>query len=151
MKRLGVCGLTLGLLLAGGVLSGASCDGLLNPLGADIVTVNVVNNGDFPIVVEIYYAGEQLIPESLLTSAGTRVDLTIQPGQTETFTRDCDDLQAIIVNNADLQVFGGAGPETRGDVLRDGTDFNCRDSVMFTFDHGLLLVDFAETATVRSP
>ncbi len=144
-KRFSVCALALALL------SVAGCDALLNPLGLDIVTVKVVNNGDFPIVVEIYYADEQLIPEALLTSTGTRVDLTIQPGQTETFTRACDDLQAIIVNDADLQVIGGLGFETRGSVLRDGTDFNCRDTITFTFDHGILLLDFAMTATVQSP
>ena len=145
MKRLGVCVLALCLL------SVAGCDALLNPLGLDIVTVKVVNNGDFAIVVEIYYADEQLIPEALLTSTGTQVTLTVQAGQTETFTRACDDLQAIIVNDADLQVIGGLGPETRGDVLRDGTDFNCHDTITFTFDHGILLLDFAMTATVQSP
>jgi len=145
MKRFGVCALTLALL------SVAGCDGLLDPLGPDIVTVKVVNDGDFAIVVEIYYASEQLIPEALLTSAGTQVVLTVQPGQTETFTRACDDLQAIIVNDADLQVLGGAGPETRGSVLRDGTNFNCRDTITFTFDHSFLLIDFAMTETVQSP
>ncbi len=145
MKRLGVCVLTFGLL------SVAGCDALLNPLGSDIVTVKVVNNGIFPIVVEIYYAGEQLIPEALLTSTGTRVDLAVQPAQAETFTRACDDLQAIIVDDADLQVVGGLGPETRGSVLRDGTDFNCRDTITFTFDYSIVPIDFALTATVQSP
>ncbi len=151
MKRYGVWALIAGLLFSVGVLSGADCSGLLNPLGLDIVTVRVVNNGDFPIVVEIYYAGEQLIPEGLLTSTGTRVELTVLPGQTETFTRECDDLQAIIVNDADLQVLGGVGPEARSDVLRDGTDYGCRDTITFTFDHGVLLLDFAVMPSVQSP
>ena len=53
-----------------------------------------------------------------------------------TFTRDCDDLQAIMIEDADLQVLGGLiTPDADTDVLRDGSDFGCGDTLTFTFSH----------------
>jgi len=50
------------------------------------------------------------------------------------FSKDCDNLQAIIISDADLEV---VGEEDTG-TLRDGDDFGCGDTIIFTFD----LIDF---------
>jgi hypothetical protein len=115
------------------VVSG--CDALVGLFGADTVTVRLVNDGDYDVVVEIYISDQQEIPEVLLTTLGTKLEYTVEAGETVTFSRSCDDLQAIIISDADLQVIGGIGPETSSDVLRDGDDFSCGDTIVFTFDH----------------
>ena len=38
----------------------------------------------------------------LLTRIGEELTLTLGVGQERTFTRDCDDLQAIVIDDADL-------------------------------------------------
>jgi hypothetical protein len=43
-----------------------------------------------------------------------------------------------MIDDADLQIVGGIGPETDTRVYRDGDDFNCGDSITFTFDHPTL-------------
>jgi len=129
------------------VVSG--CDALAELFGSDTVTVQLVNDGDLDVEVEIYISDQQEIPELLLTELGTRLEYTVEPGETVTFSRSCDDLQAIIVSSADLQVIGDIGPETSSDVLRDGDDFSCGDTIVFTFDHSLVLIDFDVTVTVE--
>ena len=125
------------------------CDGAGSLFGSSTVTVQLVNNSDHTVTVTIFIADQQDIPEFGLTSLGDRIERTVQAGATDSFTRDCDDLQAIIVDNADLEVPGGLlKPDTSSQVLRDGTDFSCGDSITFTFDHSALLVDFDVTVLV---
>ncbi|MCH7884473.1 MAG: hypothetical protein IIC01_04415, partial [Planctomycetes bacterium] len=45
-------------------------------------------------------------------------------------------------DDADLLILGDIGPEANSDVLRDGDDFSCGDTIVFTFDHSGILVDF---------
>jgi hypothetical protein len=129
------------------VVSG--CDAVEDLFGADTVTVALVNNSslDLDVEVEIYISDQQEIPELLLTELGTKLEYTIEAGETVTFSRSCDDLQAIIVSNADLQVVGDIGPATSSDVLRDGDDFSCGDTIVFTFDHSIVLIDFDVAVT----
>lgn len=131
------------------VVSG--CDALEDLFGADTVTVALVNNSSLglDVEVEIYISDQQEIPELLLTELGTKLEYTVEAGETATFSRSCDDLQAIIISDADLQVVGGLGPETSSDVLRDGDDFSCGDTIVFTFDHSLVPIDFDVTVTVE--
>jgi hypothetical protein len=129
----------------------AGCDALIGLLPTAQTRVELVNNGDFPVEVELFYDNEQDIPESLLTTdAGTRVVFNVGVGETSSFSRDCDDLQAIIVSDADLLIIGGIGPEASSNVLRDGDDFGCGDTIVFTFDHSNLLVDFDVSSSVHS-
>jgi len=130
------------------VVSG--CDALTEFFGADTVTVALVNNSSLglDVEVEIYISDQQEIPELLLTELGTKLEYTIEAGETVTFSRSCDDLQAIVVSNAELKIIGDIGPEASSDVLRDGDDFSCGDTIVFTFDHSILLVDFDVTATL---
>lgn len=141
------------LIGCGLVVTAAGCDALrafIDFLPTQETRVELVNNGDFPVEVELYYDEEQDIPESLLTTdAGTRLTYTIEPGQSTTFSRNCDELQAIVISDADLQIIGSVGPEATSDVLRDGDDFGCGDTIVFTFDHSDVLVDFDVTPSVE--
>jgi len=138
-----VGGLALALILLPG------CDALLAILlsGTNTTTVELVNNSDFDVDVILYYDDTQEIPDFLLTETGTLVEVTVAAGQTHRFSRSCDELQAIIIDDADLLVIGGIGPETSSDVLRDGEDFSCGSTVRFTFDHTAAILDFDVTTT----
>jgi len=78
------------------------------------------------------------------------LNFVIPPGGTRTFIRSCDDLQAIVLDDADLLILAGIGPETNTDVLRDGDDFRCGDLIEFTFSHSGAVFDFDVEVDVRS-
>ncbi len=126
----------------------AGCEQLAAFFGPARTTVRLVNNADFDVEVVLFYGSEQLVPEDVLTATGTRVEVTLSPGEVTSFSRECENLQAIIVDDADLQVIGGGGPDARTEVQRDGTDFNCGDTITFTFDHSVVVVDFDVTVAV---
>jgi hypothetical protein len=124
------------------------CGGLLGILLSQNTTVELVNNGDFDVDVRLYYDDTQEIPELLLVETGTRVETTVAPGQTYRFSKPCDEIQAIIIDNADLRVIGGIGPNTHTGVLRDGSDFSCGSTIRFTFNHSAAILDFDVTTSV---
>lgn len=125
------------------------CQSILEILQPRIVQVHLVNRGDFAVDILLYYHEEQLIPKELLTEIGTRLEFTIAAGQEARFSRNCEALQAVVVDNADLRIIGQIGPKTDTDILRDGNDFRCGDTVVITFDHSSVLVDFHATVDVR--
>lgn len=127
----------------------AGCDALFSLFQPNTVRVLLVNNGDFDVEVDLYISDEQDVPEAVLTSLGTQLEYTVAPGASASFSRDCNDLQAIIVDDADLRIVGGIGPETDTGVFRDGDDFNCGDTIIFTFDHSGILIDFDVSFTVQ--
>jgi hypothetical protein len=144
--RARAAGLALLLLLAPG------CGFVGNLLGARSVTVELANEGEYPIEVEVYYHDDQDVLSDLIDDVGTLRTFTVPPGQTTTFSLSCDDLQAIQVRRAKLLVIGTIGPEASTSVQRDGTNFNCGDRLTFTFDHSAVLIDFAVTFTrARAP
>ena len=146
MKKLtlSISGTAMVLALAGCGAAGSVVEALAN----DGITVILQNaSEDYEVQVELYYDDFQEVPESALTSMGRRRDYTIGPGDSVTFTEECEDLQAIIIDDADLVVIGDIGPDTNTDVLRDGTHFNCNDTLTFTFDHSDIVVDFDVTFT----
>ena len=144
MSRNVRCGLLVAMLCA---LPGCPGLGFLTPTRT--VTVNLINHSDFAVDVDLFISDEQDIPEDLLVSLGEKIEFTIPAGQTRSFSRECDELQALIVSDADLMVIGQVGPSTDTNVLRDGTQFNCDDTIDLTFDHTPLLVDFAITVNVH--
>lgn len=125
------------------------CGILESLLGPGLTTVVLRNNGDYPVDVVLYIGDQQEVPEEVLKVAGDKLEFTIAPGQFTTFSRDCDDLQAIVIDEAELRVFGSIGPKTDTDVLRDGSDFHCGSTIRFTFDHGPTITDFAVTIEVE--
>jgi hypothetical protein len=104
-------------------------------LGSSRVTVELDNPGQFPVEVVLYIADEQLTPKALLTSLGEKIEITVDPDSTERFSRDCDELQALIIDEARVMIAGLPGPSDDTDVLRDGDDFSCGDTITFTFEY----------------
>jgi hypothetical protein len=141
MKRaafIGACGLLAPLL---------GCPGFL-----DQTSVRLVNNASFPVDVTVFIDDDQNILRALLTGIGTELNFTVQPGDTVAFTRSCDDLQAIVIDDAELRVLGGIiRPNEDTEVFRDGDDFGCGDVLTFTFTRNLLGTDlqiaFAATSS----
>ena len=127
------------VMLLAGIAGCNAVDRLLSP---NTVTVSLVNHGDYPVDVRLYISGDQNVVEDLLTQFGNEVDYRVDAGGTVDFTRDCDNLQAIIIKNAALDVVGDIGPQKSTEVLRDGDDFGCGDQITFTFDHSDLILDF---------
>lgn len=138
----------LGIALLGLAPTVGGCDVLTALLQATSVTVSLVNNGDFRVDVTLIYDNDQDTLDFLLEETGTTLDFTVEAGETVSFTRSCDDLQAILIEDADLRVLSGVGPETNSDLLRDGDEFGCGDTIVFTFDHSDLILDFDVTVSV---
>ena len=131
------------------ILMLAGCDALVLFFPPTTVTVLLVNDGLFPVNVDLFYSDVQEIPDFLLTEVGTEVNLTVGAGLSRTITRDCDQLQAIIIDNADLEVLGSIGPEANTDVLRDGDEFGCGAVITFRFTHSEAIVDFDVSTSIR--
>ena len=123
----------------------AGCDSLVGFLRERETTIVLANDSDFDVEVVLFYGADQNILEALLTGIGEEMTLTIGAGEQSTFSRDCDDLQAIIIDDADLLLVGQLGPEVKTDVLRDGNEFGCGDTITFTFDHSDVIFDFSIT------
>ena len=131
---------------------GLGCDslsGLIGFLGPTVVTVELVNNSDFAVEGELFYDDEDDTIEELLEENGTRRQFVLPAGDRSSFSVNCDDLRAIIISDADLQLIGEIGPSASTDVLRDGNDFDCGDRIVFTFDHSSAIVDFDVTTSVQ--
>lgn len=147
MKKRVVMAPLLSLLLAA-----AGCDNLgalADLLAANRVTVDLVNNAVSAVELTVIISDEQLIPDFLGDLLGEELDFVLQPGETRSFSRDCDDLQAIFIEDADLLLLGNIGPEANTDVLRDGDDFSCGDRIVFTFDHSAVVLDFDVTISIQ--
>ena len=140
--------LILGILLVSCIGCGSLSD-LLGFLQPNLVTVELVNNGAFPVDGTLFYDDDQDTIEALLSETGTERSFTVVAGARSSFSLSCEDLQAIIIDDADLQIVGSIGPDASTDVLRDGTDFRCGDTIVFTFDHSDLIVDFDITVTTQ--
>jgi len=116
--------------------------------GPNRTTVRLINNTPFPVEVDLFYYDIQEAPEAIITSLGTEVNETVASGGVFSFSRDCDEIQAVIIDDADLRIIGGVGPEERTDVLRDGDDFGCGDIITFTFTSSALGTDFQIATSV---
>ncbi len=131
----------------------AGCDALTALLGTlqpNLVTVELVNNSDFAVEGNLFYDDDQDTIEEILVETGTERTFILTAGGRSSFSVNCDDLQGIIIGNASLQIVGDVGPEANTDVLRDGDDFSCGDTIVFTFDHSDAILDFDVAVTTRS-
>lgn len=124
------------------VLALSGCNLLGNLAPQPETTVRLLNNSDFDVRVTVVFDDEQDAPRELLTEFGTALQFTLSPGESTSFSRDCDEVQAITLDNAELRIIGGVGPSFDSDVYRDGSDFGCGDVIEFTFDHSDIIVDF---------
>ncbi len=140
-----------GIVAIGGMIAvaaGSGCDGILL-VRPSTTTIELVNLGAFQVDVDLFYSDTQEIPEALIQALGEEQNFSLAAGTTERFSRDCDDLQAVIVDDADLRVIGSIGVDTESEILRDGDDFGCGDTITFTFRHSANLTDFDVTTNVR--
>lgn len=138
-------GMMVGLLAAG---FSVGCGNLSGLFGPKTTTIELINEGTFPVEAHVFHGSDQNAEESVLREFGEETTLTINAGQTQSITRDCDDIQAIVMD-ADLSIIGEIGPQADTDVLRDGDNFNCGDIISFRFTHSALIVDFKITTAVR--
>lgn len=130
---------TIGVLLSAVAVPG--CD-VIDALGPTEVTVTLVNDGDFPVEVRIYISDDQNVLQTFIDDLGDERTFTLAAGESMQFAEDCDDLQAIIIDEADLQLGGiDFGPNANTQVYRDGSDFGCGDQLTFTFSHAAVPLD----------
>ncbi len=125
------------------------CESLVGLLRPRETTIVLANDSDFDVQIVLFYDEDQNILELLLTEIGEEMRLTIAAGEQIVFSRDCDDLQAIIIEDADLLLIGQLGPEVKTDVLSDGNEFGCGDTITFTFDHSDAIFDFSIAVSVE--
>ncbi len=121
----------------------AGCDTLQTALGrSDRVTVRLRNSSeDYDVDVSLYYDSDDNVLEDVLTELGEHRTFLLGPGESSSFSASCDDLQAIVIDDADLQVL--LTVETSSGVYRgDGEDFDCGDTIVFTFTHDEFGVNF---------
>lgn len=130
----------------------AGCDALSGVLDVFMPTttkVRLVNDTGFRVEGTLFFGDEQDMPEDLLTTDmfATEVDFSLAAGADRVIITDsCGDLQAVIIDKAELLLFPGISPDTGSNVLRDGDEFGCGDEIVFTFT---LAPDFDISATVR--
>jgi hypothetical protein len=112
----------------------AGCGAVQNILSSGSQTsIRLVNEADYPVDVVLYYGKRQETPQAVLKNTGTRMQWRLSPGETASLARKCDALQAVMIDNADLDVALGLGPNADTGVFRDGSDFHCGDTLVFTF------------------
>jgi hypothetical protein len=100
-------------------------------------TVRLVNNAGFPVTVKLVYGPDQNVLQEILEATGNVLDFTLQPGTSDSFSRDCSGLQAVEIQRADLSIIGGIGPSSGTRVYRDGSDFFCGNTITFTFTQSI--------------
>ena len=133
------------------VIPVAGCDALLDFFLPSTVTVMLVNGStDFNVDGTLFYDDDEDIFEVLLTQIGTERNFSLSPGETATFTRNCDDLGAIVVDEAELQAIL-IQPSADTEVFRMGEDFECGQVIEFTFSHSPLFIDFDVDVAILSP
>ena len=64
--------------------------------------MELANETGFAVDVRLFYADQQELPKEIIEADGTEVSVTVAAGATFTITRNCDDLQAIFIDNATL-------------------------------------------------
>lgn len=89
----------------------SGCSFLLDLLNPGVTSVRLQNNSDFDVDVRIFIDDEQDVPEDLIDEVGSELNYTLSPGESAEFSRDCEDLQAIMIDRAELRVIGQIGPE----------------------------------------
>jgi len=132
------------LLLLGGLTAG--CDGLSFIINPTTVRISLVNTTGFAVEGSIRISDVQEIPRALLEEIGDEIEFNVPDGQVVTLVEKCDDLQAMVVEQANM--VGTIGPDADTDVLRDGDDFGCGDRIILTFTQSIL-IDFDITVRVE--
>jgi hypothetical protein len=125
------------------MLAGANC---VPERQTSIVLRNQTN---FTVDVELYYHHRQEIPQFLIDETGTRMTFSIPPNGVESFSRPCEDLQAIYIKDAQMRVLPGISPDANTRIYREPDDFGCANTLTFTFTQNVIAtslnVSFAQS------
>jgi hypothetical protein len=127
-----------GVMVAGALVGGC---GFLEDLiqGQRRVNVRLVNTGDDPVEVRLFFDDTQEIPSDLLSEVGQEIEVTLAPREVYPFSRPCADLQAIVIDRADVNFEGvPIGPSDNTRVFRDGDDFACGQTLSFRFTYTVI-------------
>ncbi|MBN1510642.1 MAG: hypothetical protein JXB13_01380, partial [Phycisphaerae bacterium] len=94
------------------VLAGAAGCGAVQKIisSGSQTTIRLVNAAEYPVDVELYYGDTQETLEAVLRETGTQVTRQLAPGEAATISRKCDVLQAVMIEEADMNVAVGLGP-----------------------------------------
>lgn len=144
-------GLTISLLALAGVAVLSGCDELAALFGPSRTFVRLVNDSDHRVDVLLIRGGEneQDAPRELLEEIGDEERFSLGIGEARTASWDCDEIQAVFIDNAELMIGGTEiGPEADTGVLRDGDEYGCGDVIEFRFDHSGVIVDFDVAVSV---
>lgn len=132
----------------------ASLVGALTLAGCGVVpppqvTVRLVNNSEFPVDVVLYYSDDPDNSRDVLRVLGQKLEFTLPANDPSppSFGRNCDDLRAIVIDEAQLRVLG-VGPRAQSNVLSTDGDFGCLSTITFTFDHTNAVTDFNVSSRV---
>lgn len=141
---------TIGIALVATALLSSGCEGFFSLLpSTNQTSVRLINNGSFPVNVTLYVHSDQNVLKAIMPSVGERIEITVPANSTRLITRDCDDLQAVLVDEAEVSIIGDIGPSTDSDVFRDGSDFGCGDVFALTFVYPVVPVSLSIEAAVE--
>src|SRR5262249_3241851 len=129
------------------LLAHSGCNGVLSNVLRSQTTVLLINNANADVDVNVADSDDSHVFQDVLDHFGTMSEFTLSPGQSTSLTRSCDDLKAVEIEDAQLRVFFGSGPHTHSSVYRAGTDFDCGQTITFTFSGSA--TDFRVTAAVK--
>jgi hypothetical protein len=96
-------------------------------------TMELVNNTDYPLHVSLYYSVVSSDQASVVKNSGVKTEFDVAPGETAALVQSCPDVQAVLVEDAQLSVNGSPGPAAGTQVYRANLDFLHGDTVIFTF------------------
>lgn len=116
----------------------------------DVVTVTLVNDSpSFPVEVTVAY-DDHILPLVWL-GLGNEETFTLEPGESVSFSKDCDELQTVVIDDADLLIPGSRSRETESGLLNEGIDYECDDEIRFVFYHSDEIRDFDVSIEILGP
>ncbi len=130
------------LVVVGGVLALAGCDALSLFL-PNTVTVSLINNGTLPVDGQLFYDSDESALDLLndisaldnfIREFGDEIQFDLAGGETMTFTRSCNDLQVIFIDDANVRLAGIVTSDDNTDPIREGQDFVCGSTITYTFE-----------------
>ena len=131
----------LAILVGTSMLALSSCNAL-SFLLPNTVTVALVNPGTLDVDGQLFYDDDETALnllndinalDNFLREFGQQFDFVVPAGDTVTFTRSCNDLQAIFVDDANVRIAGVVTSDDDTNPIREGDDFICGSTITYTF------------------
>ena len=130
------------------IMSLAGCGFGLDIFMPSTVTITFVNEfTDFEIEGTIVFDNREAFLKEDLVGFGEDLSFVIDGGGSVSLAPlDCDDVESLVLDRAELLVIGNIGPSTDSEILRIGEDFECGDEIVFTFTGSILDLDVTTAA-----